>query len=72
VFLKVPSFAPVLYNLYINDAPSPPGTYLSQFVDNTSVYMTERHERRVVLKLQRGFTAVKCERWNVKINEGKT
>jgi hypothetical protein len=32
---------PVLYSLYINDAPTPPGTYLSLFADDTCIYMTE-------------------------------
>jgi hypothetical protein len=32
------------------------------------------NERRVLCKLQRGLTAVKswCDRWNIKIYEGKT
>jgi hypothetical protein len=36
-------------------------------------YLRNKHERRILRKLQRGLTAVKscCERWNVKINEGK-
>jgi hypothetical protein len=43
-------------------------------VDDTCVYSTEKHERRVLNKLQRGLTAVGswCQRWNIKINEGKT
>jgi hypothetical protein len=48
--------------------------YLALFADDTCVYATEKHERRVLNKLQRGLTAVGswCQRWNIKINEGKT
>jgi hypothetical protein len=66
--------APVLYSLYINDAPAAPGIRLALFADDTCVYATEKHEGRVLSKLQRGLTAVGswCQRWNMKINEGKT
>jgi hypothetical protein len=65
---------PVLYNLYINDAPAAPGTHLPLFADDTCIYATEKQERRVLNKLQRGLTAVgsRYEDWNIKINEGKT
>jgi hypothetical protein len=66
--------APVLYNLYINDAPVAPGTHLALLADDTCIYATEKHERRVTNKLQHGLTAVGswCRHWNIKINEGKT
>jgi hypothetical protein len=66
--------APVLYSLYINDASAVPGIYLALFADNTCIYATEKHKRRVLNKLQHGLTAVRswCQRWNIKINEGKT
>jgi hypothetical protein len=65
--------APILNILYINDASAAPGTYLSLFADDTCIYATENHESRVLCKLQRGLTVVKsrCERWNIKVNEGK-
>jgi hypothetical protein len=37
--------APVLYSLYINDAPEAPGTKLALFADDTCIYATEKHER---------------------------
>jgi hypothetical protein len=48
--------------------------HLALFADDTCVYATEKHELRVLYKLQRGLTAVEswCQRWNIKINEGKT
>jgi hypothetical protein len=66
-------FAQKLYSLYINDAPTAPGTHLALFADDSCMYATDKHKRRVLCKLQRGLTAVKswCERWNLKINEGK-
>jgi hypothetical protein len=65
---------PVLYSLYINDAPAAPGTHFTLFADDTCIYATEKHELPVPFKSQRGLTAVNswCERWNIKINEGKT
>jgi hypothetical protein len=62
--------ASVLYNLYINDAPAAAGIHFAWFEDDTHVYATEKHERRVLNKLQRGLTAVWswCQRWNIKIN----
>jgi hypothetical protein len=47
--------------------------HLALFSDATCVYATEKHECRVLNKLQRGLTAVGswCQRWNIKINEGK-
>jgi hypothetical protein len=50
--------APVLYSLYINDAPAAQETQLSLFADDTCLYTAEKHERRVINKLQRGLTAV--------------
>jgi hypothetical protein len=66
--------APVLYSLYINDAPAAPGIHLSLFANDTCVYATDKHERRVLNRLQRGLTAVGswCQRWNIKINGKKT
>jgi hypothetical protein len=64
----------ILYSLYINDTPAADGTHDVLFADDTCIYATEKHERRVLCKLQRGLIAVKlwCERWNIKISEGKT
>jgi len=66
--------SPILYNLYINDAPQTPGTYLALFADDTCIYATDRKAGFVTRKLQRGLTYVElwCERWNIKINEDKT
>jgi hypothetical protein len=66
--------APILYSLYINDAPGAPGIHHALFTDDTCVYAKDKHERRVLNKLQRGLNAVGswCQRWNIKINEEKT
>jgi hypothetical protein len=54
--------------------PAAPGTHLALFADDACIYATEKHERRVFNKLQRGLTAMGswCRHWNIKINEGKT
>jgi hypothetical protein len=59
--------APILYSLYINDDPAAPEIHLALFAEDTSIYATEKHERRVLCKLKRGLTAVNllCERWNL-------
>jgi len=66
--------SPVLYNLYINDAPQTPGTQLALFADDTCIYATDRKEGFTIRKVQRGLTAMEewCECWNIKINEDKT
>jgi len=66
--------APILYNLYINDIPRTPGVHLALFADDTCIYATDRNERYVKRKLQRGLNAIEkwCEHWNIKINEDKT
>jgi hypothetical protein len=51
-------------------APAAPGTNLTLFAEDTFIYATDKHERRVPCKLQRGFSTVNS--WNIKINEGKT
>jgi hypothetical protein len=63
-----------IQSLYTNDALVAPGTNLALFVDDTCIYVTEKHERHVLCKLQHGLSAVNswCECWNIKINEGKT
>jgi hypothetical protein len=63
-----------LCTVYINDAAAAPGTPLALFADDTSGCTTVKQEHRVLCKLQRGLTAVNscCERWNIKINGGKT
>jgi hypothetical protein len=35
-------FAPVMYSLYINDAPAAHGTHLALFVDDTCIYVTNK------------------------------
>jgi hypothetical protein len=72
--LVISFLAPTLYSLYTNDAPTAPGNHLSLFADDTCIHLTEKQEHHVLCKLQHGLTAVKswCERWNIKINEGKT
>jgi hypothetical protein len=36
--------APVLYSLYMNEAPVAYGTHLALFADNTYVYVIKKHE----------------------------
>jgi hypothetical protein len=61
--------APILYILYINDAPAAPGSRLVLLADDTCtrIYTTGKHEGCVLCKLQRGLSAVKSwyERWNI-------
>jgi hypothetical protein len=60
--------SPILYNLYINDAPQTTGTQLGLFADDTCIYAPERKEGFTIRKLQRGLIAMEewCERWNIK------
>jgi hypothetical protein len=44
--------ARVFYILNINDASVAPGAHLAVFVYNTCMYVTEKHERRVLCKRQ--------------------
>jgi hypothetical protein len=64
--------APELHSLYINDATAAPLVHLALFAVDTCIHATEKYERRVLNKLQRGLTAVGswCQGWNIKINEG--
>jgi hypothetical protein len=66
--------APVLYNLYINNAPAAPGVHLALFADDTCIYAAQKHELQVLSKFQRGpiIVASWCQRCNIKINERKT
>jgi hypothetical protein len=66
--------SPTLYSLYINDTPQTPGVYLDLFADDTCKYTTYRKEVYIFRKLQRGLSAIETwsERWNIKINEGRT
>jgi hypothetical protein len=62
--------ASILCSFFANDAP------LFTLCWSRSVHrkcMTQKHEHRVIGKLQCGLTAVEswCERWNIKVNEGK-
>jgi hypothetical protein len=70
--LDRPARSQSLYRLC--DALTASATHLAQFTDDTYICATEKHERLVLCKLQRGLTAVNswCERWNIKISEGKT
>jgi hypothetical protein len=66
--------APVLYRLYINDTDAALGTQLALFADDAFIYVTEKHERCVLCRLQHGLTTGNSwfARWNIKINDGKT
>jgi hypothetical protein len=57
--------------MYINDVPQTPGAYIALFANDTCVYETDRKERFVVRKLQRGLSSMEtwCESWNIKITE---
>jgi hypothetical protein len=63
--------SPTLLNMYINDAPQTRGVHLAFFVDDICLYATDRKERFVFRKLQRGLNSMEtwCERWNIKIND---
>jgi hypothetical protein len=56
-----------MYTLCINDVSTVPA-------DDTRIYATETHERRVLCRVRRSLTAVNswCECRNIKINEGRT
>jgi hypothetical protein len=58
--------APVLYSLYIHDARAAPRIHHALFADDTCVYATEKHERRLFNTFQRCLTAVWscCQYWN--------
>jgi hypothetical protein len=66
--------SPIIYNLYINDAPQTPGTQLALFADDTCIYATDRKIGFTISKLQPGLMSMeaRCKRWNIKINEYKT
>jgi hypothetical protein len=55
---------PFLY-LQINDFRAAPRTHLALFADDICIYATEKRERSVLCKLQRGLTAVnsRYENW---------
>jgi hypothetical protein len=50
--------SPMLYSLFINDTPQTSGVYLGLFADDTCIYATDRNEVYVLIKLQRGLSAV--------------
>jgi hypothetical protein len=66
--------APVLYSLYITDAPTTRGTHLALFAEDTCLYATEKLEHHVLRKLQCRLTDANswCEHWNIRINKRKT
>jgi hypothetical protein len=43
---------PILHSLYVNDAPAAPGTHFALFVDDSCIYVTEKHEHYVLCELQ--------------------
>jgi len=51
-----------------------PGVHLALYVDETRMYTTDQKDSYILRKLQRGFTRMEscCERWNDRINEGKS
>jgi hypothetical protein len=63
----------VLSSPHICNTPVALGTHLTLFKKDTCIYETEKHECRVLCKLQHNLTAVKswCECWNTKMKEGK-
>jgi hypothetical protein len=71
---QVSVLAPTLYSLHINDTVQTPGVHLALSDDDTCIHATDRKESYVLRKFQRNLNAkeVRCELWNVKINEDKT
>jgi hypothetical protein len=57
---------PIVYNLYINDAPQSNGVHLAVFADDTCLFATDRKEGIIVRKFQRGLNSMEtwCESWN--------
>jgi hypothetical protein len=67
IFAEMPEgsvLALLLYSLYTNDDPAETETHLALFADDTFIYATEKHKRRVLCNWQRGLIAVKsyCQR----------
>jgi hypothetical protein len=56
--------SPILFNMYINDAPQTSGVHLALFADDTRLYATDHKECYVTRKLQRGLSSMEtwCER----------
>jgi hypothetical protein len=50
--------AQILYSLFIKEASAAPGTHLALFANDTCICATEKGERRVLCKPQRGLTAM--------------
>jgi hypothetical protein len=70
---QVSVLSPTLFSLYINDILQTYGVHLALVADDTSLYSTDFKVGFIVTKLQRGLNSMEtwCERWNIKINEGK-
>jgi retron-type reverse transcriptase len=53
--------APTLFNIYVADMPTSPGTHLAQYADDTAIIARSRNSDQLGKKLQRAAETV--ERW---------
>ena len=65
---------PLLFSVYVNDAPREPGVQMALFADDTAVYTADRNADRAIIRLQRALDAYTTwtEIWKVAVNETKS
>ena len=65
---------PLLFSVYVNDAPREPGVQMALFADDTAVYTADRNADRAILRLQRALDAYSTwtESWKVAVNDTKS
>jgi len=68
--------SPTLFNIYTNDMPTNPGTYVSLFADDTIFHCINHKARYASIQLQRQLNSASewftKWRWRLRINETKT
>lgn len=70
------ALSPHLFNLFINDIPTPANCHLAIYADDTALYTTapNKNINPIVHNLERGFKTLEkyFSKWKIKINNEKT
>jgi hypothetical protein len=70
---KDSTLAPILYNLYINDAPAAPGNYLVLFANDAYSYINGREKQELRFSTICNAASLQCSRGvKIKTSVGKS
>lgn len=66
--------APLLFNVFVSDIPTPPNINVAMYADDTAVFSQSNDLNSAIQELQRSIIPILewCERWKITVNADKS